>query len=124
MLELCSDLPLERVQAGEVLIAEGAAPSRLLVLVSGTVIVERGETAFAGRASDLAGQLCCGRPAGTEISQAARRHVRDAVQMPILDGYPGREQSPDPGYSPGNSTRRRFNSASSITSPSPGAVGR
>ena len=47
MLELCSDLPLERVPAGEVLIAEGAAPSRLLVLVSGTVIVERGETAFA-----------------------------------------------------------------------------
>ena len=47
MLELCSDLPLEQVPAGGVLIEEGASPSRLLVLVSGTVIVERGGTPFA-----------------------------------------------------------------------------
>lgn len=47
MLELCSDLPQEQVPAGEVIIAEGASPARLLVLVSGTVIVERDGTAFA-----------------------------------------------------------------------------
>ena len=47
MLELCSHLPLEQVAAGEVLITEGDPPGRLLVLVSGTVVVERGGTAFA-----------------------------------------------------------------------------
>jgi len=47
MLELCADLPTEQVPQGGVLIAEGAPPSRLLVLVSGTVTVERGDTAFA-----------------------------------------------------------------------------
>jgi CRP/FNR family transcriptional regulator, cyclic AMP receptor protein len=47
MLALCADLPLEQVPAGEVLIAQGSPPSRLLVLVSGTVVVERGSTTFA-----------------------------------------------------------------------------
>jgi CRP/FNR family transcriptional regulator, cyclic AMP receptor protein len=47
MLALCADLPLEQVPAGEVLIAQGSPPSRLLVLVSGTVVIERGSTAFA-----------------------------------------------------------------------------
>ncbi len=47
LLDLCIDLPREEVAAGGVLIEEGAAPSRLLVLVSGTVTVERAGTAFA-----------------------------------------------------------------------------
>ena len=47
LLELCADLPLERVSAGEVLVREGEPPSRLLVLVSGTVTVERDGTPFA-----------------------------------------------------------------------------
>ncbi len=47
MLELCADLPLEQLAAGDVLIAEGSAPSRMLVLVSGTVTVERDGTPFA-----------------------------------------------------------------------------
>ena len=47
MLELCADLPLEQLTAGDVLITEGSPPSRLLVLVSGTVTVERDGTPFA-----------------------------------------------------------------------------
>ena len=47
MLELCADLPLEQLAAGDVLITEGAPPSRMLVLVSGTVTVERDGTPFA-----------------------------------------------------------------------------
>ena len=47
MLELCADLPLEQLVAGDVLIGEGSAPSRMLVLVSGTVTVERDSTPFA-----------------------------------------------------------------------------
>lgn len=47
MLELCADLPTEHVAAGDVLVTEGSAPGRLLVLVSGTVTVERDGTPFA-----------------------------------------------------------------------------
>lgn len=47
MLELCADLPQESVAAGDILIAEGSHPDRLLVLVSGTVTVERDGTPFA-----------------------------------------------------------------------------
>jgi CRP-like cAMP-binding protein len=47
MLELCADLPLEQLAAGDVLITEGSPPSRMLVLVSGTVTVERDGTPFA-----------------------------------------------------------------------------
>ena len=47
MLELCADLPLQQLPAGDVLITEGSPPSRLLVLVSGTVTVERDGTPFA-----------------------------------------------------------------------------
>lgn len=41
LLELAADLPVESVPPGAVLIAEGAAPGRMLVLESGTVTVER-----------------------------------------------------------------------------------
>ena len=47
LLELAADLPTESLPAGAVLIEEGAPPSRLLVLVSGSVTVERDGVAFA-----------------------------------------------------------------------------
>ena len=47
MLEMCADLPQEHVAAGDVLITEGSTPGRLLVLVSGTVTVERDGTPVA-----------------------------------------------------------------------------
>ena len=47
MLALTADLPVEQFPAGSVLISEGAAPSRMLVLVSGMVTVERDGTPFA-----------------------------------------------------------------------------
>jgi len=47
LLELCADLPEEATPAGEVLIAEGTTPGRMLVLVSGSVTVERDGVALA-----------------------------------------------------------------------------
>jgi CRP-like cAMP-binding protein len=47
LLALCADLPLENVPVGDVLIAEGDEPGRMLVLVSGEVSVERDGVAFA-----------------------------------------------------------------------------
>ena len=47
LLELCADLPQERLAAGDILIAEGASPGPMFVLVSGTVVVERDGTPFA-----------------------------------------------------------------------------
>jgi len=47
ILELCADLPQEQVAAGDILIAEGSRSDRMLVLVSGTVVVERDGTPFA-----------------------------------------------------------------------------
>ncbi len=47
LLELCTDLPVLSVAEGEVLIAEGAEPSRMLVLISGSVTVEKDGIPFA-----------------------------------------------------------------------------
>jgi CRP/FNR family cyclic AMP-dependent transcriptional regulator len=47
MLEHCAELPVESVPAGEVLIAEGADPGRMLVLRSGSVTIERDGVPFA-----------------------------------------------------------------------------
>jgi CRP/FNR family cyclic AMP-dependent transcriptional regulator len=47
LLSLSSDLPVLDVRAGEVLIEEGARPERLLVLISGAVVVEHDGVAFA-----------------------------------------------------------------------------
>ena len=47
LLSLAADLPRETVRAGEVLMDEGAPPSRMLVLASGSVTVERDGVAFA-----------------------------------------------------------------------------
>jgi CRP/FNR family transcriptional regulator, cyclic AMP receptor protein len=47
MLEYCADLPVLSLPQGEVLIAEGADPSRLLVLITGSVTVEKDGVPFA-----------------------------------------------------------------------------
>ena len=47
LLTLTADLPSMPVRAGEVLITEGARPDRLLVLVSGSVVIEHDGVAFA-----------------------------------------------------------------------------
>lgn len=47
MLDLCADLPVIEVAAGEVLIEEGDTPDSVLVLAAGTVTVERDGTPFA-----------------------------------------------------------------------------
>ena len=47
LLALTADLPSIAVPAGEVLITEGARPDRLLVLVSGSVVIEHDGVAFA-----------------------------------------------------------------------------
>ena len=47
LLALSEDLPSATVAAGEVLITEGTHPERLLVLVSGTVVVEHDGVPFA-----------------------------------------------------------------------------
>ena len=47
LLTLTADLPSMPVPAGDVLIAEGARPDRLLVLVSGSVVIEHDGVAFA-----------------------------------------------------------------------------
>ena len=47
LLELCSDLPVVIVTADQVVIEEGERPGRLLVLISGQVVVEHAGVAFA-----------------------------------------------------------------------------
>jgi CRP-like cAMP-binding protein len=47
LLELCADLPQATVTAGDLLIEEGTDPTRMFVLVSGSVTVERDDVAFA-----------------------------------------------------------------------------
>ena len=47
LLALCSDLPVEDVPTGEVLISEGSEPTRMYVLRSGAVVVKRDATAIA-----------------------------------------------------------------------------
>ena len=47
LLTLSADLPLTSVPAGEVIITEGAAPAHMLVLVSGSVVVEHDGVPFA-----------------------------------------------------------------------------
>ena len=47
LLDECADLPQERIAAGDILVAEGSRPERVLVLVSGSVRIERDHTPFA-----------------------------------------------------------------------------
>ena len=47
LLVLCADLPTETVRIGEVLIEAGSVPSRMYVLKSGSVTIERDGVVFA-----------------------------------------------------------------------------
>ena len=47
LLALCADEPVREVPTGEILMAEGDAPSRLYVLIDGSLTVEKDGTAFA-----------------------------------------------------------------------------
>ena len=47
LLDFCADLPVESTSAGEVLIEEGSPPGRMLVLVSGSLTVERDSVPIA-----------------------------------------------------------------------------
>jgi CRP-like cAMP-binding protein len=47
LLDLSADLPESTLPAGAVLITEGARPGRMLVLVSGSVVIEHAGVAFA-----------------------------------------------------------------------------
>jgi CRP/FNR family transcriptional regulator, cyclic AMP receptor protein len=47
LLQYCEDLPVLSVPAGEVLIDEGGQPSRMFVLVSGSVTIEKDLVPFA-----------------------------------------------------------------------------
>ena len=47
LLAFSADLPVETVPAGTVLIAEGSRPARMMVLVSGEVVVEHDGIPFA-----------------------------------------------------------------------------
>ena len=47
MLAMCVGLPVETVPAGGLLIESGAAPTRMYVLASGSVTVERDDVPFA-----------------------------------------------------------------------------
>jgi CRP/FNR family transcriptional regulator, cyclic AMP receptor protein len=47
LLALAADLPVERVPSGQALIEEGSTPTRMYVLASGSVTVEREGIVFA-----------------------------------------------------------------------------
>ena len=47
LLEFCSDLPTERVAPGAVLIEEGTQPTRMYVLRSGSVLIQRDDVRVA-----------------------------------------------------------------------------
>ena len=47
LLAFSTDLPVAAVPSGEVLISEGSSPSRMFVLVSGEVVIERDGVPFA-----------------------------------------------------------------------------
>jgi CRP/FNR family transcriptional regulator, cyclic AMP receptor protein len=47
LLALCADLPIETIRAGDPLIEFGAPPSRMYLLVSGEVTIERDGVPFA-----------------------------------------------------------------------------
>jgi CRP/FNR family cyclic AMP-dependent transcriptional regulator len=83
LLDLSSDLPVLDVPAGAVVIEEGARPGRLLVLVSGELVVEHDGVAFARIDSPGAvlGEMSAilDRPATATVraKSDARLHVTD-----------------------------------------------
>jgi len=80
MLALCADLPLETALAGQTLIDEGAPPSRMLVLVSGAVTVEREGVPFAhiDTPGAVFGEMSAvlGRPATATVRATSDVEVR------------------------------------------------
>ena len=75
LLAHCADLPMVSVPEGEVLIAEGTEPARMLVLASGAVTVEKDGTAFASISHPGAvfGEMSwvLGRPATATVRAAS-----------------------------------------------------
>jgi CRP-like cAMP-binding protein len=80
LLELSADLPVSVIPAGDVLIEEGAEPTRMYVLVSGSVTVERDEVAFARIDSpgSVFGEMSVvlGRPATATVRATTDVEVR------------------------------------------------
>ena len=80
LLELAADLPTASLATGDVLIEEGAPPSRLLVLVSGSVTVERDGVAFAriDTPGAVFGEMSAvlGKPATATVRAASAVEVR------------------------------------------------
>ncbi len=83
LLALSAEFPIESVPAGDVLITEGIRPSRMLVLVSGAVIVEHDGVAFAriDRPGSVFGEM------SVVLERPATATVRavDEVQVHVID---------------------------------------
>ena len=83
LLDLSSDLPVLDVPAGAVVIEEGARPGRLLVLISGELVVEHEGVAFAriDTPGAVLGEMSAilGRPATATVRAKgdARLHVTE-----------------------------------------------
>ncbi len=94
LLELSADLPERRIDAGDLLIAENDPPSTMLVLVSGSVTVERDGVAFAriDTPGSVFGEMSAvlGRPATATVRAASDVVVR-TVDDPLrfLSDHPG-----------------------------------
>ena len=86
LLQLSDDLPTERVRSGEVLIAEGDPPARMLVLEEGVVTVERDGVPFAriDTPGAVFGEMSAvlDRPASATVRAATDLKVR-VVDDPI-----------------------------------------
>jgi CRP/FNR family cyclic AMP-dependent transcriptional regulator len=80
LLEHCTDLPVRRIDAGEVLIEEGSDPGALLVLASGSVTVERDDVPFAriDHPGAVFGEMSwiLGRPATATVRASTPLEVR------------------------------------------------
>lgn len=83
ILELCADLPVAELSAGDVLIEEGAQLRRVFVLISGAVSVERDGIPFAwiDTPGSVFGEMSVvlGRPATATVrtTSDARLHIID-----------------------------------------------
>jgi CRP-like cAMP-binding protein len=94
LLALSSDLPLRTLSDGEVLIEEGSAPSRLLVLASGRVVVEHDGVSFAriDAPGAVFGEMSAvlGRPATATVRAVGEVQVRVADDpVGFLTAHPG-----------------------------------
>ena len=94
LLAYCADLPVLSVPEGEVLIAEGSEPSRMLVLISGSVTIEKDAVPFAriDHPGAVFGEMSwvLDRPASATVRAAApvAVHVMADPQT-FLNDHPG-----------------------------------